>query len=217
MAYILSLLNDIKIPTIHFKGGFVKGVHFSSKGNPDKVDFILKEEENAFCFNAEDISADIDIDRIYYKISFFKFDAEIKYHINKGLNMHQCYQFADQIVHDKRLPALHVKESKIDINSDRSNISIKGNAAAQVLEGLKDLMANNIQKFIGEELSEKIKELAPSVVNKAIAKTDGVVSLKGVKGFDQIAINIEIPQPFIIDSEKMTFEFNGTCFDREGM
>lgn len=89
--------------------------------------------------------------------------------------------------------------------------------AAGLLNGLKDLMGSHVQKAISGELSEKIKELAPEFINKSIAKTDGVVALSGVSGFDDLAFNIEIPYPFIIDDGKMTFEFNGTCFDKDGI
>lgn len=35
--------------------------------------------------------------------------------------------------------------------------------------------------------------------------------------YGDLAVNIEIPEPFIIDENKMTFAFNGTCFDIDGI
>jgi len=44
-----------------------------------------------------------------------------------------------------------------------------------------------------------IKDTVPSGFNNFIKKTNGAIKLSGVKGFENIAVNIEIPHPFKID------------------
>ena len=142
MLYIIHLVNNINIPNINFSGGYIKGINFDMKGNPSNVQYYLKEQENAFCFSADSITTDIEIDKIYYKKSIFEFDAKVKYEIDRGLSMHQCYSFGVQVHEGKQLPAINVLESKIEIDPKRSDIKITGNIAASLLSGIKNLMAN---------------------------------------------------------------------------
>lgn len=56
----------------------------------------------------------------------------------------------------------------------------------------------------------------PSAFNDFIAGTDGVVAMSFVKATEDIVLNIEIPHPFIVDKEKITFAINGTSYDKDG-
>lgn len=91
MLYLLKEVSDTKISDVKFSGGYLKGIDFATKGTPSKVDFYLKDKENAFCIRTDDISAKASVDSLSYSVSKLNIKGSIKYDINKGLSMNQCY------------------------------------------------------------------------------------------------------------------------------
>ena len=81
MTYVLKQLSNIDIPDVYFKGGYLKGITFETGGNPNKLEFYLRETENAFCIRSEDITADVVVAKIYYGVAGVKFKGAVRYYI----------------------------------------------------------------------------------------------------------------------------------------
>jgi hypothetical protein len=125
LKYVLKKLSDMGINDIKFSGGHLKGIDIYANGNPDKVEFTLEEKHNAFCMHLDDLTADIEVKQIYYKITKgIKFKGKMTYKIKKGLSILTCYQFTTQHYDGKLLPAINVIKSDIDINSKRAKLHI---------------------------------------------------------------------------------------------
>lgn len=76
-------------------------------------------------------------------------------------------------------------------------------------------MRNNLYHTLTEYAEDLLMVDATIALNE-LFRHGSINLLSGVKGFQDIDINVEVNSPFVVYEDKITFHFNGTSFDNDG-
>jgi hypothetical protein len=123
---------------------------------------------------------------------------------------------SSQIVEGKQLPAINVVKSVVFLDPNRSTLEIKGNTIVDLANAIKNILGKQLPLTLSKELSSLLAEKVPAAFNDFIAETHGVVAMGSGKQLEDIVLNIEIPHPFVVDSQKLVMAINGTSYNRNG-